>query len=67
MGFRRGHGPDQADRFDPATRRTRWILALSQPDYAARRVTRHGWDVGPEKALALLTDSWMHLLADGGT
>ncbi|GHD86835.1 hypothetical protein [Streptomyces naganishii] len=55
------HGPNKADRFDPATRRTCWSLALSQLDYAARRWTRYGWDAGHEKALVLLTDSWMLL------
>ncbi|WP_040684383.1 TetR/AcrR family transcriptional regulator [Nocardiopsis halotolerans] len=59
-------GLDRAGRFEPDTRYTRAVLALSQLDQLAQRWTRHGWDVDRDQALELLTDSWMHLLSGCG-
>ncbi|MEU0056780.1 helix-turn-helix domain-containing protein [Streptomyces sp. NPDC006334] len=59
-------GLGQADRFDPASRRLRGFLALSQLDQLARHWMRHGWHTDSAAALALLADSWTHLLGDAG-
>ncbi|MER5377027.1 helix-turn-helix domain-containing protein [Streptomyces sp. NPDC002553] len=59
-------GLRQADRFDPASRRLRGFLALSQLDQLARHWMRHGWHTDSAAALALLADSWTHLLGDAG-
>ncbi|MER5433297.1 helix-turn-helix domain-containing protein [Streptomyces sp. NPDC002588] len=53
---------DRAGRFDPASRRMRAFLALTQLDQLARHWMRHGWQSAPETALGLLTDSWVQLL-----
>jgi AcrR family transcriptional regulator len=57
-------GLEQAGRFDPASRRLRGFLALTQLDQLARRWMRHGWETDPATALGLLTDSWVHLLGE---
>ncbi|MEU0674766.1 helix-turn-helix domain-containing protein [Streptomyces sp. NPDC006172] len=59
-------GLRQADRFDPASRRLRGFLALSQLDQLARHWMRHGWHTDSAAALALLADSWTHLLGGAG-
>ncbi|MFJ9743243.1 TetR/AcrR family transcriptional regulator [Streptomyces sp. NPDC101166] len=59
-------GLRQADRFDPGSRRLRGFLALSQLDQLARHWMRHGWHTDSAAALALLADSWTHLLGDAG-
>lgn len=58
------HGLDKADRFEPASRRIRGVLAFSQLEFLSRRWIQHGWDVDREQALGLLTDSWCSLLVD---
>ncbi|MEV6180254.1 helix-turn-helix domain-containing protein [Streptomyces sp. NPDC052015] len=61
-------GLEQAGRFDPASRRLRGFLALTQLDQLSRRWMRHGWETDPVTALGLLADSWAHLLGEtGGT
>lgn len=57
-------GLEQAGRFDPASRRVRGFLALTQLDQLARHWMRHGWQTDPATALGVLTDSWERLLAD---
>ncbi|MEU2289087.1 helix-turn-helix domain-containing protein [Streptomyces sp. NPDC013178] len=57
-------GLEQAGRFDPASRRLRGFLALTQLDQLARRWMRHGWETDPALAFGLLADSWAHLLGE---
>lgn len=57
-------GLDGADRFDPATRHMRGVLAFAQLDHVAR-----SWAPGRERAeldrmIEVLTDSWWRLLSD---
>lgn len=59
-------GLTQAGRFDPASRHMRGFLALTQLDQLARHWMRHGWDTDSAAALALLADSWTHLLGETG-
>lgn len=56
-------GLDRADRFTPSSRRVRGTLAFGQLEFASVRWMRHGWDVDRDETHALLTDSWVHLLA----
>lgn len=58
-------GLDAAERFDPDSRRIRCVLAFGELEFLSLRWIRHGWLVPREVALAQLTDSWYHLLADG--
>lgn len=55
-------GLDRADRFDPASRHIRCVLAFGQFEFLARRWLRNGWTFDRETALRALTDSWSHLL-----
>jgi AcrR family transcriptional regulator len=57
-------GLDEAGRFEPSSRRVRGTLAFGQLEFASRRWMRHGWDVGRDETLDLLTDSWCHLLTE---
>lgn len=57
-------GLDRADRFEASTRRIRGVLAFGQLEFSSVRWMRHGWDVGRDEALELMTDSWCALLAD---
>ena len=57
-------GLDQADRFDPDTRRIRCVLAFGEFEYLARRWLRVGWRTERAVARRVLTDSWCHLLID---
>ncbi|KAA9158091.1 TetR/AcrR family transcriptional regulator [Amycolatopsis acidicola] len=57
-------GLTEAGRFAPDSRRARGVLAMAQLDHLAQRWMRHGWDIDGDQALALLADSWAHLLAD---
>ncbi len=59
-------GLDEADRFAPSSRRVRGTLAFGQLEFASRRWMRHGWDVDRDETHAMLTESWVHLLVDGG-
>jgi hypothetical protein len=60
-------GLDAAGRFPPSSRRVRATLAFGQLEFASRRWMRHGWDVDRDETHALLTEAWLHLLADPGT
>src|SRR3954468_767523 len=57
-------GLDEADRFAASSRRVRGTLAFGQLEFASTRWMRHGWDVDRDETHALLTESWMNLLAD---
>jgi AcrR family transcriptional regulator len=57
-------GLDKADRFPPSSRRVRGTLAFGQLEFASRRWMRHGWDVDRDETHTLLTESWVHLLAE---
>jgi AcrR family transcriptional regulator len=57
-------GLDRAGRFEPSTRRIRGVLAFGQLEFSSRRWMRHGWDVGRDEELALMTESWCALLVD---
>jgi hypothetical protein len=57
-------GLNRADRFEASTRRIRGVLAFGQLEFSSVRWMRHGWDVGRDEALELMTDSWCALLAD---
>ena len=59
-------GLDRAGRFDAETRRIRAVLAFGQLEYLSKRWLRVGWAVDREICLRTLTDSWCHLLAEGG-
>ena len=57
-------GLDKADRFSPSSRRVRGTLAFGQLEFASRRWMRHGWDVDRDETHTMLTESWVHLLAE---
>jgi AcrR family transcriptional regulator len=57
-------GLDRAGRFAPSSRRVRGTLAFGQLEFASVRWMRHGWDVDRDETHAMLTESWVHLLAD---
>jgi AcrR family transcriptional regulator len=57
-------GLDRADRFEASTRRIRGVLAFGQLEFSSVRWMRHGWDVGRDEALELMTDSWCALLVE---
>ena len=57
-------GLDMADRFPPSSRRVRGTLAFGQLEFASRRWMRHGWDVDRDETHTMLTESWVHLLAE---
>lgn len=57
-------GLNQADRFDPATRRVRCALAFGELEFLSRRWMRLGWTVDREIALDTMTDSWCSLLTE---
>lgn len=55
-------GLDRADRFDPASRHVRCVLAFGQLEFLARRWFQNGWVIPREVCLRTLTDSWCTLL-----
>jgi AcrR family transcriptional regulator len=57
-------GLDEADRFDPATRHIRGVLAFSQLEHLSRRWMLRGWDMDRDQTLSLLADSWIRLLTE---
>jgi len=59
-------GLDDADRFDPETRRMRGVLAFGQLEYLSVRWFRFGWLQPREICLDLMVDSWCHLLLEAG-
>jgi AcrR family transcriptional regulator len=58
-------GLTAADRFDPATRPIRGVLAFSQLEHLSRRwMVRGCWDMDRDQTLSLLADSWTRLLTE---
>lgn len=55
-------GLDKADRFDPASRRARCVLAFGEFEYLSRQWFRRGWLIDRPICLETLTDSWFGLL-----
>lgn len=55
-------GLDKADRFDPASRRARCVLAFGEFEYLSRQWFRRGWLIDRPTCLQTLTDSWCALL-----
>ncbi|WP_240529670.1 TetR/AcrR family transcriptional regulator [Streptomyces mangrovisoli] len=58
------HGLDQADRFEPSSRRLRGVLAMAQLDHVARTWTPGRWDNDREQVVDTLAESWAGLLGD---
>lgn len=58
-------GLDQAERFDPAQRRIRCVLAFGQFEFLSRRFFVAGWRIDRQLCLDALTDSWRYLLTEG--
>lgn len=57
-------GLDLAERFDPATRHFRGVLAFEMLDRANQHWIRHQWDLTNDPALDVLTEAWVKLLGD---
>lgn len=57
-------GLNQANRFDPESRRVRCALAFGELEFLSRRWMRLGWTVDREIALRIMTDSWCQLLLE---
>jgi len=57
-------GLNQADRFDPATRRIRGVLAFGQLEFYSRRWFQVGWIDDRTASLELMVDSWCGLLTE---
>lgn len=55
---------DMTDRFDPASRHVRGVLAFGQLEFLSRRWQYEGWDVDREVSLETITDAWCHLLCE---
>jgi AcrR family transcriptional regulator len=57
-------GLEIADRFDPATRRVRCVLAFGELESLSRRWMRRGLSVELAVAHGQMSQSWCHLLLD---
>lgn len=59
-------GLDAAQRFEPASRHVRGVLAFAQVEFLSRRWMLEGWDsnVSRDVALETITDSWSSLLTE---
>jgi AcrR family transcriptional regulator len=57
-------GLDRANRFDPASRKIRCVLAFGQLEYLSQRWISTGWFVDRDTCLETLTDSWCNLLSE---
>jgi len=57
-------GMQRAGRFAPDTRRLRAVLAMTQLDFLARSWTPGRWNADLEPMLAVLTASWIALVAE---
>jgi AcrR family transcriptional regulator len=55
-------GLEQADRFDPSTRRYRAALAMAQFDYTAQHWPSPVWSLKREQMFEILTRSWVTVL-----
>ena len=51
-----------ANRFAPASRHIRGVLAFGQLEFFSRRWMHFGWDLDREETIRLLTDAWCFLL-----
>lgn len=58
-------GLDLADRFDPATRHFRGVLAFEMLDRTNLHWIRHEWDLDTDPALDVLAEAWVKLLGEG--
>jgi AcrR family transcriptional regulator len=58
-------GLDLADRFDPATRHFRGVLAFEMLDRTNLHWIRHQWDLDADPALDVLAGAWVQLLGEG--
>ncbi len=57
-------GLDLADRFAPATRHFRGVLAFEMLDRANMHWIRHQWDINTDPALDVLAEAWVKLLGE---
>lgn len=57
-------GLNQANRFEPSSRRVRCALAFGELEFLSRRWMRLGWTVDREIALQTMVNSWCQLLHD---
>jgi AcrR family transcriptional regulator len=57
-------GLNQANRFDPGTRRIRCSLAFGELEFISRRWMRLGWVIDSNVALNMMVESWCQLLVD---
>lgn len=55
-------GLNLAERFDPATRHFRGVLAFEMLDRTNQHWIRHQWDLESDPALAVLVEGWARLL-----
>lgn len=58
-------GLDLADRFDPASRHFRGVLAFEMLDRTNQHWIRHQWSLADDPALDVLTEAWVNLLGEG--
>jgi AcrR family transcriptional regulator len=59
-------GLDRADRFDPASRHFRGVLAYELLDRTNQHWIRHQWSVEDDAAMDVLIEAWAKLLCDAG-
>lgn len=57
-------GLDAADRFDPATRHFRGVLAFEMLDRTNHHWIRHQWDIDTAPGLTVLIEAWVDLLGE---
>jgi AcrR family transcriptional regulator len=57
-------GLNLANRFDPATRHFRGVLAFEMLDRSNLHWIRHQWDLETDPALDVLAEAWVKLLGD---
>lgn len=55
-------GLDLAERFDPATRHFRGVLAFEMLDRTNLHWIRHQWDIDTDPAIDVLIEAWVDLL-----
>ena len=59
-------GLDLADRFEPATRHFRGVLAFEMLDRTNLHWIRNQWDLSNDPALDVLAEAWVKLLGNAG-
>jgi AcrR family transcriptional regulator len=57
-------GLDLAERFEPATRHFRGVLAYEMLDRTTQHWIRHQWDIETDPALDVLAEAWADLLGE---